>query len=255
LIDVPISVEITGPILHLALNRPEKRNALDDLAISELRAAIEGVSDNADVRVVTISGNGPDFCAGMDLDAMAESADAGALEFLGAAERLANLYRAVRDCSKPVIAAVKGRALGGGCGLAMACDVVLAAESAKFGFPEVNIGFVPAVVTSLLRRSVGEKRAFHLLASGDTIPAREACELGMITRGYPDSDFDASAAAYVAALAAKSSSAVALTKKLFYTIDNLSFEAGLAAGTQVNAIARTTLDARRGFEQFGKRKR
>jgi methylglutaconyl-CoA hydratase len=160
-----------------------------------------------------------------------------------------------RDCPKPVVAAVRGRALGGGCGLAMACDAILASESARFGFPEVNIGFVPAIVMSLLRRSVGEKRAFELLASGEPVPAREACDLGMITRVYPDPDFDASTAEYVTALAGKSASAVALTKKLFYSIDNLSFDAALDAGTQVNAIARTTADARSGFEQFGKRKR
>jgi len=248
-------VETAGAILKVTLNRPEKRNAIDERMIAELRAALEKASGEADARVVLIAGEGPDFCAGMDLSAMAESDNDGALEFLESAARLADLYRALRDCPKPVVAAVKGRALGGGCGLAMACDAILAAESAQFGFPEVNIGFVPAIVMSLLRRSVGEKRAFELLASGEPVPAREACDLGMITRAYPDSDFDASGAAYTAALAAKSASAMALTKKLLYAIDGMSFDAALDAGTQVNAIARTTADARRGFEQFGKRKR
>jgi methylglutaconyl-CoA hydratase len=245
-------VEIAGPILRVTLNRPEKRNAIDDRMILELRAAIEEASAAAEVRVVLIAAKGPDFCAGMDLRAMAESAEA--LEFLESAERLADLYRALRDCPKPVIAAVKGRALGGGCGLAMACDVILAAESAGFGFPEVHLGFVPAIVMTLLRRSVGEKRAFELLASGEPVTAHEACNLGMITRVYPDSDFDSSAETYLAALASKSASAVALTKKLFYSIDGMSFDAALHAGAQVNAIARTTADARRGFEQFRKRK-
>jgi methylglutaconyl-CoA hydratase len=250
-----IQVEIDGAVLRLTLNRPEKRNAIDELTISESRAAIDGVSGNADIRVVAIAGQGPDFCAGMDLAMMASSNNAGALEFLESAGQLAGLYRALRHCPKPVVAAVKGRALGGGCGLAMACDAILASESALFGFPEVNIGFVPAIVMSLLRRSVGEKRAFELLASGEPVRAGEAYDLGMITRVYPDSDFDASVAAYVTALAGKSASAVSLTKKLFYSIDNMSFDAALEAGAQVNAIARTTADARRGFEQFGKRKR
>jgi methylglutaconyl-CoA hydratase len=255
--NVPTKVEVAGAVLRVTLNRPEKRNAIDDRMIAELRAAIEKASGEEDLRAVLITGEGQDFCAGMDLGVMAESksANAGVLEFLESAERLAGLYRALRDHPKPVVAAVKGRALGGGCGLAMACDAVLAAESALFGFPEVNIGFVPAIVMSLLRRSVGEKRAFDLLASGEPVHAREARDLGMITRVYPDSDFDASVAAYVAALAAKSASAVTLTKKLFYSIDNMSFDAALDAGTKVNAIARTTPDARRGFEQFGKRKR
>lgn len=249
-----IRSETSGAVARLTLNRPEKRNAIDERMIAELRAALEKAAGETDVRVVLLAAEGPDFCAGMDLTMMAESNNAGAHEFLESAERLAHLYRAFRDHPKPVVAAVRGRALGGGCGLAMACDAILAAESTLFGFPEVNIGFVPAIVMSLLRRSVGEKRAFELLVSGEPVHAREACDAGMITRVYPDSDFDASVAGYVGALAAKSASAVGLTKKLLYAIDGMSFGAALAAGTHVNAIARTTEDARRGFEQFGKRK-
>ena len=107
---------------------------------------------------------------------------------------------------------------------------------------------------SLLRRSVGEKRAFDLLASGEPVHARETYEIGMITRVYPDSDFEASVAKYVEGVAAKSATAMELTKKLLHAIDGMSFDAALNAGTQVNAIARTTKDARRGFAQFGKRK-
>ncbi len=253
--NVPTKFEIMGAVARITLDRPEKRNAIDERMIAEIRGALEKASGAADVRVVLLAGEGPDFCAGMDLAMMAESVDAQALEFLESAQRLADLYRALREHPKPVVAAVRGRALGGGCGLAMACDAILAAESARFGFPEVNIGFVPAIVMSLLRRSVGEKRAFDLLASGEPVRAGEACGLGMITRVYPDTDFDASVADYVAALAAKSASAMRLTKKLMYAIDGMSFEAALNAGTQVNAIARATADARRGFEQFGKRKR
>jgi methylglutaconyl-CoA hydratase len=244
-----------GIVFRVTLDRPEKRNAIDERMIAELRAALEKASGSAEVRVVLLAGEGPDFCAGMDLAMMAESGNDGALDFLESAQRLADLYRAFRDHPKPIVALVKGRALGGGCGLAMACDAVLAAESATFGFPEVNIGFVPAIVMSLLRRSVGEKRAFDLLASGEPVGAREACDIGMITGVYPDADFDASVAAYAAALAAKSESAIRLTKKLLHIIDGMSFDASLDAGAQVNAIARTTADARRGFEQFGKRKR
>lgn len=250
-----IKTETSGDVIRVTLNRPEKRNAIDEGMIAELRAAIEKAAAGADIGVVLLTGEGPDFCAGMDLAMMAESGNDGALDFLESAQRLADLYRAFRDHPKPIVALVKGRALGGGCGLAMACDAVLAAESATFGFPEVNIGFVPAIVMSLLRRSVGEKRAFDLLASGEPVHAREACDLGIITRVYPDSDFDASVAAYAAALAAKSASALGLTKKLLYTIDGMSFDAALDSGTLVNAIARTTADARRGFEQFGKGKR
>src|SRR5271170_171539 len=139
--NVPIQFEITDATARITLDRAEKRNAIDDRMIAELRSALDTAAGAAAVRVVLVVAEGPDFCAGMDLAMMAESPNAGPIEFLASAQRLADLYRAVRNLPKPVVAAVKGRALGGGCGLAMACDVVLAAESAKFGFPEVNIGF------------------------------------------------------------------------------------------------------------------
>jgi methylglutaconyl-CoA hydratase len=249
-----ISYNVTGAIARITLNRPEKRNAIDERMLEDLREAIEKSSGDADIRAVLLAAEGSDFCAGMDLQMMAETANAGAHEFLKSAERLADLYQSLRDHPKGVIAAVRGKALGGGCGLAMACDAVLATESAKFGFPEINIGFVPAIVMVLLRRTVGEKQAFELLTSGEPIDARRACELGMITRVFPDSEFDASVEAYVQKLAAKSMSALALTKELLYTIDAMSFEAALEAGAEINAIARMTEDAKRGFERFAKRK-
>ena len=243
-----------GAVARITLSRPEKRNAINEKLIGDLGGAVYKSSNDSTARVVLLAAEGPDFCAGMDLQMMAESQHAGAQEFLKSAERLADLYQSFRDHPKPVIAAVQGRALGGGCGLALACDVVLAADSARFGFPEINIGFVPAIVTVLLRRTVGEKQAFEVLTSGEPVEARRACELGMITRVYPDSEFDASVEAYVARLAAKSASAVGMTKELLYAIDGMSFEAALEAGAEMNAIARMTEDAKRGFARFAKRK-
>lgn len=250
-----IKFETIDGIARITLNRPEKRNAIDEQMIEDLRSAVERSSVDTNVRVVLIDAEGPDFCAGMDLQTMADSANAGPREFRASAERLADFYQSLRDHPKPVIAAVRGRALGGGCGLAMACDAVLAADSAKFGFPEVNIGFVPAIVMVLLRRTVGEKQAFDLLTSGKPIDASRACELGIITRAFPDAAFASSVEEYVSALKAKSATAVALTKELLYAIDGLSFEAALEASVEVNTVARMTEDARRGFEQFAKRKR
>jgi methylglutaconyl-CoA hydratase len=241
-------------VARITLNRPEKRNAIDQRMLNGLREALEKSSGDANVRAVVLAAEGPDFCAGMDLQMMAETQNADAQEFLRDAERLADLYQSFRDHPKPVLAAVRGRALGGGCGLALACDAVLAAESARFGFPEVNIGFVPAIVMVLLRRSVGEKHAFELLTWGEPIGARRACELGMITRVFADAEFDAGVEAYVSALAAKPASAIGMTKELLYAIDGMSFEAALAAAAEMNALARMTEDARRGFERFAKRK-
>lgn len=243
-----------GAVARITLSRPEKRNAIDERMMAELSEALAKAAFDAESRVVALAAEGPDFCAGMDLQMMAETVNAGAEEFSRQAGQLADLYQSFRDHPKPVVATVRGRALGGGCGLALACDAVLAAESAKFGFPELNIGFVPAIVTVFLRRSVGEKQAFELLTSGEPIDARRACELGMITHVFPDAGFEARAEAYVAKLSAKSASAIGMTKELLYTIDGMSFEAALQAGTRMNALARATEDAKRGFERFAKRK-
>lgn len=248
-----IKFDCSGAVARITLSRPEKRNAIDERMIAELSAALAKSAEDAESRVVLLAGEGPDFCAGMDIQMMAKTADAGEKEFLKQAERLAGLYQSFRDHPKPVIAAVRGRALGGGSGLAMACDAVLAAESAKFGFPEVNIGFVPAIVTVLLRRSVGEKQAFDLLTSGEPVDAPRACKLGMITRVFPDAGFEADVGNYISQMAAKSATALGLTKKLLYAIDGMNFEAALKSAAETNAIARASEDARRGFERFAKR--
>lgn len=245
--------QVEGAVARITLNRPEKRNAINHAMLREIGEALERARADSSVRVVLISGAGQDFCSGMDIALLRETADSGVLEHMQLASSLGDLFRALRRHPKPVIAAVTGRALGGGAGIATACDVILAAESAQFGYPEVNIGFVPAIVMSMLRRSVGEKKAFHLLTSGEPVGAREALSLGLITRVYPDADFHASAAAYASALTKKGSSAIRLTKQLLYQIDGMGFDAAVDAGVQVNAIGRMTEDARRGFERFLKK--
>ncbi len=134
------------------------------------------------------------------------------------------------------------------------CDIVLAADSAQFGYPEVNIGFVAAMVMAILRRSVSEKAAFELVVTGETVSAARAQELGLIHRIYPDDRFTAEVNAYAARLASKSASAVMLSKRLLYNMDSLSFQAALEAGVETNAIARMTEDCRRGVENFLKKK-
>jgi methylglutaconyl-CoA hydratase len=249
-----IDYRVTGAIARVELNRPEKRNAINRQMIEELGSALERAASEKDAHAVLITGAGQDFCAGMDVAELAASADADLPEHLKSAGALANLYRALRRHPLPVIAAVKGRALGGGAGLATACDIVLAAESAQFGYPEVKIGFVPAIVMSILRRSVGEKRAFELLVSGEPVLARRALRMGMITQVFPDDDFGPYVEEYVSVLVEKSASAVSLTKKLLYSIDAMSFDEAIEAGVRMNAEARMTEDARSGFQRFRKRK-
>ncbi len=169
------------------------------------------------------------------------------------ARRTAELFLAMRRHPRPIVAAVRGRALAGGCGLATAADIILAAESAEFGYPEVNIGFIPAMVMAILRRSISEKRAFELITMGEVIQARAAYEMGLVHRVFADDPFDEEVSAYVEKLASKSTSAVGLAKQLLYHMDAMSFEAALEAGVQANAIARLTEDCRRGVERFLKK--
>jgi methylglutaconyl-CoA hydratase len=240
-------------IARITLNRPEKRNALDDEMIAELRSALHASAEDASVHVVLLTGAGKDFCSGADLAGLQRIADAGIMENIADARQLADLFLEMRRHPRPVVAAVRGRALAGGCGIATAADIVIAPESAQFGYPETKIGFVPAMVMAILRRSVSEKRAFELLVSGEIISARIAFEIGMINRVFDESTFENEVQSYVAQLATRPVSALALTKSLLYQTDAISFEAALNAGVQVNALARMTEDCRRGIEQFLKK--
>jgi methylglutaconyl-CoA hydratase len=248
-----ILYKVDSGVARITLNRPEKRNALSPELLAGLRDAIAQSAADQAVRVVLLEGAGRDFCSGADLAGLDQAAQAGIMSHIDTAQHMADIFLAMRNHRCPIVAAVKGRALAGGCGLATACDLILAAESARFGYPEVKIGFVPAMVMAILRRSVSEKRAFELIAFGEIVDAREAHRIGMINRVYPDADFDRGVEEYVQALGAKSSSAVYLSKRLLYHMDGMTFEAALQAGVHGNAIARETEDARRGIQQFAKK--
>jgi methylglutaconyl-CoA hydratase len=249
-----ILFELRDGVARITLNRPEKRNALDGELVGELKAALGATASDPQCRVVVLAGAGTDFCSGADLAALEKSAENGVLDNMAEARATAELFLLMRRHPRPVIAAVHGRALAGGCGLATACDIILAAESAQFGYPEVNIGFVPAMVMVILRRSISEKAALELVVTGEVISAVRAHELGLVHRVFADAKFAAEVEAYVAKLSAKSASAIMLSKRLLYNMDSMSFEAALEAGVEINAIARMTEDCRKGVERFLKKK-
>jgi methylglutaconyl-CoA hydratase len=248
-----ILYSVAEGIARITLNRPEKRNALNPELIATLKEALKASAKDETVRVVLMAGAGKDFCSGLDLSSLDRTAAAGVLEHLDTARNLADLFLSMRHHPRPLVAAVRGRALAGGCGIATACDLVLAAESAQFSYTEVNIGFVPAIVMAILRRSVSEKRAFELIATGEVITAAEARSIGMINRVYPDADFESNVERYVASLAVKPASAVSLSKTLLYHTDAMTFEAAIEAGVHGNALARMTEEARHGIERFVKK--
>ncbi|MDP3910540.1 MAG: enoyl-CoA hydratase/isomerase family protein [Gemmatimonadales bacterium] len=248
-----VLVAVEGGVLTATLNRPDKRNAIDTPMIDALLATLERADLDAAVRVVAIRGAGPDFCAGMDLDELLASADRPVQQNREAALHFASIFQRMRRLPKPVVAIVHGRALAGGCGLATACDLILAARSARFGYPEVQRGFVPAIVMTLLRRAVGEKIAFDLAATGRLLSAGDAAVVGLISRVCDDAELEAQARALLQGLAAASPTALAFTKQQFYQLDGLTVDAGLRLGADVNAVSRSTPDFRAALAAFLKK--
>jgi methylglutaconyl-CoA hydratase len=248
-----VIVETENSIQTITLNRPDKRNALNDALIGALKEALRAGDKDESLRAIVIRGAGKDFCSGADLSALQKIADSDVLENLWDASELMELFSMIRKIKIPVIAAVTGRALAGGCGLATACDIVLAAETARFGYPEVKIGFVPAMVMAILRRNLSEKKSFELITQGFEFSAAEAESFGLINRTFADETFDDDVKNYVSVYEKVSRSAVVLSKKLLYQMDGMTFDTALETGAEVNAIARLTEDCRKGIARFLKR--
>lgn len=246
----PLLVRDEGGVRRLVLNRPDKRNALNAELIAALKSALREADGDDAVRVVVIEGEGKDFCSGADLSALRKIAESSVMENLEDVDDLAELFLLPRRMRKPVVACVRGRALAGGCGLATACDIVLAADTAELGYPEVRIGFVPAMVMAILRRNVSEKRAFELIVAGQPIAAAEAERIGLINHAWPDADFDRQRDLFLEDLAKRSPSAVQLSKRLLYHADGMGFEAALRSGADVNVVARMTEDMKAGVARF-----
>ena len=247
---INVLVDGTTGVATIALNRPDKRNALSPLLVDELADAVAWSDADERVGAVMLRGEGRDFCAGADLQALSDLMDEGVGTQLADADALGDLFLIFRRVSTPIVAAVHGHAIAGGCGLATACDIVLASDDAKFGYPEVTIGFVPAMVIAMLMRAVGEKRTFDMVTTGRIVDAKTAAEYGLVQHVYPAAQFEQQAAEFVEDLAGRSSSAMALSKRLIYQTERHSFEAAIRAGADINALARMTDDYRDGVQSF-----
>ena len=240
---------------RITLARPEKRNALDRQMADEIVQALESLAADADTRVVVIDADGDDFCAGADLDALESLIGADREAQLEDARALGRVFTSIRQLAVPVVAAVHGRALAGGAGLATACDIVLAHPEATFAYPEVRIGFVPAMVMTILRRIVPERQAFDLAMTGRSVSATEAAKLGLVSRVMPEEMFGARVDEICQSIAKSPREAVRRTKKLFYELEGRPFESGIAHGAQANVEARMTEEFKTGVQRFLQRKR
>ena len=240
---------------RVTLARPEKKNALDRQMADEIVHGLESLGADPETRVVVIDAEGDDFCAGADLDALEALLDAGREAQHEDARALGRVFTAIRQLGVPVVAAVRGRALAGGAGLASACDMVLAHPQATFAYPEVRIGFVPAMVMTILRRIIPQRHAFDLAITGRTVAAAEAERLGLVSRVIAKEPFDAEVNAICETIAKSPPEAVRRTKKLFYELEGRPFESGIAHGAQANMEARMTEEFRDGVRRFLQRKR
>lgn len=246
-----VETQANEGIATITLSRAEKRNSLNSVMVEQLHAAIEAAEADPGVRVVVLTGAGSAFCAGADLAYLEEINANSPMENLADSDTLMRMMRAYRLCSKPTIARLNGHAIAGGCGLALTCDIIVASDEARLGFTETRIGFVPAIVMTMLMGRVGPGRARELLMRGNLLPAIEAERIGMINYAVRPELLDSAVAEIAGDLAHRcSQESLRLTKRLMDEILPLDVSEAMERGVLFNAISRTTDDFRAGINSF-----
>ena len=238
-----------GAVALITLNRPEKRNALSAAMIAELMSVLADLESGKE-RVAIITGAGKAFCAGMDLDALKALAAQSSEQNLADARRTAAFFRRLWSFPKPLIAAVNGAALAGGCGIATLCDFTIAAPEAAFGYTEVRVGFMPALVSMFLERQVGEKLARDLFLTGRILDATEAKAAGLITKIVPLEELLKAARELAATLMANSPGAVQATKRLLVRASEPEIDRRIELAIAASVAIRNTADFREGLSAF-----
>lgn len=244
-----IKYEIKNEIGILTLNRPEKRNALHPELVRQMKSKLSEAAVDESVKVLIITGEGKAFCAGADLEYLNEMKNYSSLENEKDSRELAELFVTIYNFPKPVIAAVNGAAIAGGCGLASVCDIIVADEmNARFGYSEVKIGFIPAIVSTFLIRRVGEGMAKQLLLSGEIIEAKRAYEIGFVN--YLCSNALEFSLDIASKLKENSQQSIKLTKEMVGKVSGLSVEDAVEYCIGLNTISRTTDDFKKGLNNF-----
>jgi methylglutaconyl-CoA hydratase len=244
-----LTLALDGPIATVTLNRPDKRNAISYELIEEIHHALHEVQ-KSQTCILILTGAGAAFCSGMDLDNLREITRHTEEENLADSGRMAHMFRALYDFPKVTIAAVNGAAIAGGCGLATLCDFTLASSVAKFGYTEVRIGFIPAIVSTFLLRQVGDKQARDLLLTGRVIDAEEAYRMGLVNEVVQPENLLARASELAQTLAANSPASLLATKRLLTAYSHVELDRQVAEAVDENARIRTTHDFREGVSAF-----
>ena len=244
-----IQLAYEGGTATITLNRPDKRNAISFELIDDLLRALEEVEKSGAI-VLIVTGSGKAFCSGMDLENLKALLGRTPEENLQDSKTMVRLFRALYDFPKVTIAAVNGAAIAGGAGLALLCDFTLAVPEAKFGYTEVRIGFVPAIVSTFLLRQVGEKQARDLLLTGRLFGAEEAARMGLVNEVVAPENLMKRARELAALLMENSPASLRATKKLLIDHSRAEIEAQIDAAVSENAAIRTTADFREGIASF-----
>jgi methylglutaconyl-CoA hydratase len=242
-------LETTGHLATLTLNRPEKRNAITTQMIADLQTALDAI-EKTNTRVVIITGKGKAFCAGIDLDLLQTIAQQSPAENQEDSRRIAKMFRKIWSYSRPLIAAVNGHALAGGCGIATLCDFTLAVPEAKFGYTEVKIGFLPAIVSVFLARQIGEKHCRDLLLTGRLVEAGEAKQLGLVNEIVPADKLLARAQELANTILTASPSSITRAKHLLVSAAAAGVDHDLERAVLESARVRCTPDFKEGLAAF-----
>jgi len=236
---------------YVTLNRPDKRNALSHELVSELAETFSKAEVDPYVKVVVLNANGEAFCAGADLAYLQQLQNFSFEENLADSNHLKDLFLKIYSLKKVVIAQVQGHALAGGCGLATVCDFAFAVPEAKFGYTEVKIGFIPALVSVFLVRKIGEQKARHLLLTGEIIRAQEALNRGLITAVVERTDLESTVYQFAQTLInSNSEQSMQLTKQLIQDVQTVPLKEALEMAATMNAHARATEDCKKGISAF-----
>ena len=246
-----IQYSVSDRIAFITLNRPEKSNALCYDLVSELKAGFKAAEDDDQVRVVILKANGDTFCAGADLDYLQQLQTYSFEQNLADSDHLKELFLQIYQLKKVVISQIHAHALAGGCGLATLCDFSFAVPEANFGYTEVKIGFIPAIVMVFLLRKIGETKAKQLLLSGAIISAEEALALGLINYMTEKANLDRKVKEFATQLIQNNSSyAMGLTKQMIGKVQSLNIEDALTFASEMNAKARASEDCKKGIAAF-----
>ena len=246
-----IQYAVRDHIAYITLNRPEKSNALSYELVSGLRVAFKTAEEDEKVRIVVLKANGEVFCAGADLQSLQELQTNSFEQNLADSDHLKDLLLQIYQLKKVVISQVHSHALAGGCGLATVCDFTFAAPGANFGYTEVRIGFVPAIVMVFLLRKIGEGRAKELLLGAPVISAQEALQMGLVHYIIDKDELDGQVTAFAMQLIKNNSSyAMGVTKQMISRVQALPIEEALNFASEMNAKARGSEDCKRGISSF-----